>query len=84
MILVLGIDIGRFTGLGTSRDVSKLLSAMGITYPAGFTEDGDVVLDYQILYMPTTLFISPKGEIVRRFEGGVGEETLERYLEEIF
>jgi hypothetical protein len=78
------VDVGPYIGLGSTEDGRNLLSELGVSYPAGFTEDGDVVLDYQILYMPTTLFISAKGEIVRRFEGGVGEETLERYLEEIF
>ena len=42
-IILLGIDIGQFTGLGRPRDASKLLDSMGITYPTGFTDDGDVV-----------------------------------------
>ena len=83
-LIFVGVDVGPYIGLGSTQDGRNLLSESGVSYPAGFTEDGDVVLDYQILYIPTTLFISPKGEIVRRFEGGVGEEALERYLEEIF
>ena len=62
-ILLLGIDIGQFTGLGTPRDASKLLDAMGITYPVGFTDDGLVVEQYGVLAMPTTVFIDRHGKI---------------------
>ena len=37
---VVGVDIGQFTGLGSGRDAGKLLQSLGITYPAGTTDDG--------------------------------------------
>ena len=76
IILLLGIDIGRFTGLGTSRDVSKLLSAMGITYPAGFTDDGLVVEQYGVLAMPTTVFIDRHGKIFHKWTGALDQATV--------
>ena len=83
-LIFVGVDVGPYIGLGSTADGRRLLSELQVSYPAGFTEDGDVVLDYQILYMPTTLFISQDGEIIKRFEGNVGEDTLDSYLDEIF
>ena len=77
-VLLLGIDIGQFTGLGTPRDASKLLDAMGITYPAGFTDDGLVVEQYEVLAMPTTVFIDRHGEIVHKWTGALDRGTVTR------
>ena len=77
-IILLGIDIGQFTGLGPPRDASKLLDSMGITYPAGFTDDGDVVERYKVLAMPTTVFIDGQGRIFQKWTGGLDRETVTR------
>ena len=77
-VLLLGIDIGQFTGLGTPRDASKLLDAMGITYPAGFTDDGLVVEQYEVLAMPTTVFIDRHGGIVHKWTGALDRDTVTR------
>ena len=77
-VLLLGIDIGQFTGLGTPRDASKLLDAMGITYPAGFTNDGLVVERYEVLAMPTTVLIDRHGKIFHKWTGALDRGTLTR------
>lgn len=77
-ILLLGIDIGQFTGLGAPRDASNLLSAMGITYPAGFTDDSSVVEQYELSAMPTTFFIDQHGEIFRKWTGVLDRDNLAR------
>ena len=77
-VLILGIDIGQFTGLGTPRDASKLLDAMGITYPAGFTDDGLVVEQYGVLAMPTTVFIDRHGKIFHKWTGALDRDTVTR------
>ena len=77
-VLLLGIDIGQFTGLGTPRDASKLLDAMGITYPAGFTNDGLVVEQYEVMAMPTTIFIDRHGKIFRKWTGALDRATATR------
>ena len=40
-IQLVGIDIGVFTGLG-SQNAAALLRELGVTYPAGWTENGSV------------------------------------------
>ena len=66
---LIGIDLGRFTGLGTQSDALKLLNEKEITFPAGFTDDATVVMDYEVLAMPTTVFINSRGEIFRNWGG---------------
>ena len=67
--LMLGIDLGQFTGLGSQEDAQDLLHDLGVTYPAGFTSDGDVIQDYRVLGMPTTIFIAIDANICNKWNG---------------
>ena len=69
-VTLIGIDIGPFMRLGTHRDAENLLRELGITYPAGFTDDPSVTRKYGVAGMPTTVFILPGGEI---FEKRIGQ-----------
>jgi thioredoxin-related protein len=51
---------------------------MGITYPAGFTDDGDVVEKYKVLAMPTTVFIDRQGRIFQKRTGALDQGTITR------
>ena len=75
---LLGIDIGQFTGLGSPKDATKLLEALGITYPAGFTDDGGVVREYGVKAMPTTVFIGGDGKIFKTWTGALDRSTVTR------
>lgn len=44
-VTLIGIDIGRFMGLGSHRDARNLLRELDITYPTGFTNDGNQTLN---------------------------------------
>lgn len=68
-VTLIGIDIGQYTGLGTQTDARKLLTDLAVTYPAGFTDDDRVARAYEVLGMPTTVFINSKGEIFRQWGG---------------
>ena len=75
--LLLGIDIGQFTGLGSQEDAQDLLNELGVTYPAGFTTEGGVIKDYKVLGMPTTVFIDAQGRIFKKWTGALNSEVLE-------
>ena len=75
--LLLGIDLGQFTGLGNTDEAKELLAELEITYPAGFTEDANVVRGYQVLGMPTTIFIDANGEIFNKWTGALNRAVLE-------
>lgn len=75
-VLLLGIDVGQFTGLGSPKDAGKLLSSLGVTYPAGYTDDPQVVRKYQVRAMPTTVFITGEGEVFRTWTGSITREMV--------
>lgn len=82
-VLLLGIDVGQFTGLGNREDAQNLLQELGITYPAGFTEDASVMQKYEVLGMPTTVFIDSNGEIFRNWTGVLDRDTLDQITSEM-
>ncbi len=75
-ITLIGIDIGVFTGLGEEQDGRDLLEELNITYPAGVTDDNKVVRRYEILSMPTTVFIRSDGTIFKKWSGALTEGIL--------
>jgi thiol-disulfide isomerase/thioredoxin len=75
-VLLVGVDVGAFTGLGTGEDALALLEEVGATYPAGTTPDPEVVRDYQVIGMPTTVFIKPNGEIFEKWTGLLTKDKL--------
>lgn len=75
--LLLGIDLGQFLGLGNQKDAQELLNELEVTYPAGFTTDGNVIQDYRILGMPTTIFIDIDGNIFNKWTGALNGSVLE-------
>ena len=76
-VLLLGIDVGQFTGLGSPKDASRLLDSIGVTYPAGYTDDANVVRHYRIRAMPTTIFISSDGLVLQAWTGAINREQIE-------
>ncbi len=75
-VVMLGIDVGRFNNLGSKRDAQRLLKELDITYPAGFTRDGSVMREYEVISMPTTVFINSKGEIFHSWSGVITQDIL--------
>jgi len=76
-VTLIGIDVGRFLNLGSKRDAENLLRELNITYAAGFTNDGGVVREYEVLGMPTTVFIDSKGEIFEKWTGILNRDILD-------
>ncbi len=82
-VIFLGLDVGPFLLLGTGDQALHLLNLLKITYPSGSTESGQVIQDYGISSMPTTFFITPEGEIQRKWAGLLNEEKLVELVEEL-
>lgn len=82
-IILFGLDVGPFVNLGTREDGKALIQELGVTYPTGTTFDNQVVRDYRILGMPTTLFITPEGEVVQAWTGLLTEAKLGDLVEEL-
>ena len=63
--------------------VRRFANGMGLKFTLAMAND-DILDAYgPIRSIPTTVFISRKGEIVRRVVGFIDEETLEGYVREI-
>jgi thiol-disulfide isomerase/thioredoxin len=82
-VLLFGLDVGPFVGLGSREDGRALLEELKVTYPAGTTFDANVVREYQILGMPTTLFIKPNGEVIRSWAGLLNKQKMEELIKEL-
>jgi thiol-disulfide isomerase/thioredoxin len=82
-VTLVGVDVGAFTGLGDEQEGRDLLQEVGVTYPAGTTANADVMRAYQVIGMPTTVFISPDGEIVERWTGLLTKEKMIELVEEL-
>ena len=77
-VTLVGIDVGQFTGLGNQQDAKDLLQQLGVTYPAGFTNDAGVIRKYKVLGMPTTVFINADGTMFKKWSGALNLEVLEK------
>ena len=78
--ILVGVDVGPFTGLGSHQDAVQFLREFGITYPTGFAVDSTPVRKYGVQAMPTTVFITPEGEITRNWQGFLSEDNLRAQL----
>ena len=82
-LLVLGVDLGQFTGQGTPEQGRELLSELDVHIPAGYTEDSDILPKYGVLGLPTTVFINADGSIHNKRTGALNKETLIEKAEEM-
>ena len=83
-VTIFGLDIGPFIRLGSIEDGKALLEELGITYPTGTTLDPELIRKHPPLGMPTTLFMTPDGTIVRRWTGLLTKDKLAELADELF
>jgi len=76
-MLLLGLDVGVFFGLGTRQSALTLLNELDITYPAGGATNSTPMNDYVIDALPSTVFFGGDGEVFQRFSGAIREDQLE-------
>lgn len=81
--ILVGLDIGPFVRLGSREDGRALLQELGITYPAATTFDEGIVNEYQIRGMPTTVFLTPDGEIYDTHTGLLNAESLRSQIQAV-
>ncbi len=82
-VTILGVDIGPQQFLGTREEGRALLQELGVTYPAGTTYDETVARGFEILGMPTTIFIRADGSVARKWSGILTEEKLNELVDEL-
>ncbi|MDP9383384.1 MAG: TlpA family protein disulfide reductase [Chloroflexota bacterium] len=75
-----------FVGLAMQdrpEDSRAFLEELRITYPNGPDEGGDISVRYGVAGLPTTVFITPDGEVARTWQGALSEAQLVAFVEEV-
>ena len=80
---LVGVDLGQFFALGSEADALALLQELGVTYPAGATDDGNVVRELGVLGLPATFFIAADGSLHRKWQGVLNGEKLAEITDEM-
>ena len=76
-MLLVGLDVGRFLGLGTQREALALLEELDITYPAGTPPNAAPLNNYAINGLPATVFFGRDGAVARIWSGAIREDQME-------
>lgn len=82
-VLIVGIDVGPFVGLGSIEDGKALLKDIGITYPVGTTFERDVMIDYKVTGLPSTYFFASDGKLLNVSRGLMDRDDLDSIFEEL-
>ena len=81
-ILLVGVDIGPFTGLGSNADARALLEELNISYPTAYATE-DPTRSFAVLGMPTTVLFTADGRIVAKHTGFLPEDALRSTLRDL-
>ena len=82
-VTLVGVDMGKFLGLGSKEDARKLLDELGVTYAAGFTDDPGVVESHRVLGLPTTIFVAADGTLHKKWDGVLNLDKLSEIADEM-
>jgi thiol-disulfide isomerase/thioredoxin len=80
-VIFVGVDVGPYIGLGSQDDARRLLDELGIQYPAAYAADASPLQLYEVLSMPTTLFLTADGRLVHKQSGLLLETQLRTRVE---
>jgi thiol-disulfide isomerase/thioredoxin len=82
-VILVGVDLGPYVGLGEHDDARRLLTELGIRYPAAYAVDAAPVRLYQIRAMPTTVFLTRKGQIMDAANGMLLESQMREKIQRL-
>ena len=77
-VVVVGINIQ-----DSEEDARAYLREFDITYPNGRDEGGKVTIDYGIIGIPATFFVSRAGIVERRWVGAIPESRLLAWIDDL-
>lgn len=80
---LVGVDLGQFFALGSEADAIALLGELGVTYPAGSTDDANLVRELGVLGLPATFFVAADGSLHRKWQGVLNGEKLAEITDEM-
>ena len=72
----------RFVGVNIQDsvgDAEAYIREFGLTFPNGRDQDGTITIDYGVIGLPVTFFVSSQGNVEGRWVGAVPEDRLEAW-----
>lgn len=63
---------------------AELVELTGVTYPWALDPDGDIYRAFEGFGMPTTVYVSPEGEVLGKENGAINADILREKIEEHF
>ncbi|GGF09037.1 thiol-disulfide oxidoreductase ResA [Halobacillus andaensis] len=78
-----GVEILAINLDSTDLVVQRFLDRYGLSFPILHDKDGQVMDEYNVGQLPSTLFINPEGEVEEQVVGPLTLDRLEGYLNEI-
>ncbi len=76
-VIFVGVDVGPLTGYGSHLDARTLLRQLHITYPAAYAVDSAPLKVFDVVALPTTVFLSRDGRVVEVHSGSISRQQLE-------
>ena len=80
------VDDVQFVGVDiqdADEDAEAYLAEFNITYPNGLDRQGRVTVDYGVIGLPVTFFVSKAGVVERRWVGAINLDQLEARIGEL-
>ena len=74
-VVFLGVAIS-----DTLENVRAFAEGVGVTYPNGLDETGEIARNYSVVSLPTTFFIGKEGNVERRLSSAANEGVLKVFL----
>ncbi len=81
-IFLVGVDSGRFFGLGTRNDALAFIDEFDITYPTAQAKNRAPLNRYGINALPATIILDPSGAVLDRRSGFIAEDQLQFTLDQ--
>ncbi|WP_332697337.1 thiol-disulfide oxidoreductase ResA [Halalkalibacter lacteus] len=78
-----GVEIVAINANETELQVENFANRLGLTFPIAIDKGRNVIDAYGIKPLPTTILIDEHGVIVRVFSGGMTEQMVRDFMEEI-
>ena len=82
-LVVLGVDVGAFTGLGDTEQAVEFLQQIGVTYPTGQAASAQILRDYRALGMPTTVSVTRDGGAFKTWSGALNASKLNELADQL-
>tara|TARA_B100001245_G_C22600492_1_gene297453 strand:- start:102 stop:410 length:309 start_codon:yes stop_codon:yes gene_type:complete len=81
--LIIGIDVGSQSNLGTKNGAKDLIKELNLTYPLGYSEKKDLLENYGIIALPSTVWILPNKKLYLKWTGILNKDTLSKITKDL-